>query len=276
MAVTSFIPELWSARLLAHLDNAHVAKAFVNSDYEGEIRQLGDRVHINSIGDITIKDYTRNADIDDPEELATDKQTLLINNAKYFNFAVDDVDRIQSAGPLIDSATQRASYGIADAVDQKIFATIAAAAKSANTIGSASSPIEIASPEEAYAQLVALRTLMAKANVPAITWQVACGSDFVAYLLQDDRFVKSGTDAGESRLQNGFVGRAAGFSIYESNNVPANNVLASPAFATTFAEQITELEAYRPEKRFADAVKGLNVYGVKTIYPEAVAKLIYQ
>ncbi len=35
--------------------------------------------------------------------------------------------------------------------------------------------------------------------------------------------------------------------------------------AATYAEQIVSIEAYRPEKRFADAVKGLHVYGAKVV-----------
>lgn len=67
MAITTFIPTIWSARLLAHLDNSHVATSFVNRNYEGEITAQGDRVKINSIGDITIGDYTKNTDMADPE-----------------------------------------------------------------------------------------------------------------------------------------------------------------------------------------------------------------
>lgn len=76
MAITSFIPAIWSARLLAHLDNAHVATRFVNRDYEGEIKNAGDTVKINQVGAVTIKDYTKNTDIDDPEALTTSDQTL--------------------------------------------------------------------------------------------------------------------------------------------------------------------------------------------------------
>ena len=61
MAITTFIPELWSARLLYALDNAHVATNLVNRNYEGVIANQGDTVHINSIGAVTVKDYTRTA-----------------------------------------------------------------------------------------------------------------------------------------------------------------------------------------------------------------------
>ena len=56
MSVTNFIPTIWSARLLAHLDKKHVYAALVNRDYEGEIKYYGDTVMINQFGDITIQD----------------------------------------------------------------------------------------------------------------------------------------------------------------------------------------------------------------------------
>lgn len=288
MAITTFIPKLWAARLLDHLDKAHVATAFVNRNYEGEIRRMGDTVHIDTLTDLTIGTYTANTDMSAPETLATTDQTLVINQAKYFNFQVDDIDRVQAAGPLMDAAMQRAAYGLADVVDQFIFNTIDAAVPSGNKIGTLASPTQISTPAGAYAQLVALRTIMAKNNVPSGTWQVAVPPEFMALLLQDDRFVKAGTDVQNAILQNGFVGRAAGFDIYESNNVPVGvsgtgsdavnslKVIAAPAFATTFAEQIVETEAYRLEARFADGVKGLDVYGAKNTHAAALAELIFQ
>ena len=107
MAVTNFIPQVWSARLLAHLDKAHVLTNLVNRDYEGEIRQYGDTVKITQIGDITIKDYVTNTDIDDPQELTTEQQLLVIDQQKYYAFQIDDVDasrRAAAGGPAFRPA----------------------------------------------------------------------------------------------------------------------------------------------------------------------------
>ena len=93
MAITTFIPELWSARLLYALEKSHVATNLVNRNYQGQITNVGDTVHINSIGAITVSDYTKNSDMSAPETLATTDQTLVINQAKSFNFQVADVSR---------------------------------------------------------------------------------------------------------------------------------------------------------------------------------------
>ena len=77
MSVTNFIPETWSARLLESLHKQLVFGALCNRNYEGEIRQYGDTVHINSLSDISVKPYTPNADIDDPEQLSGTERTLV-------------------------------------------------------------------------------------------------------------------------------------------------------------------------------------------------------
>ena len=106
-----------------------------------------------------------------------------------------------------------------------------------------------------------------------------------ALLLMDDRFAKSDAVAGQNALVNGEVGRVAGFTVYMSNNVAAGTgtdngktpyfeITAQVESATTYAEQIIKTEAYRLEKRFADGVKGLHVYGAKVTDGSRIAKLL--
>ena len=284
MATTTFIPELWSARLLYALDKAHVATNLVNREYQGIIANQGDTVHINSIGAITVKDYTKNADIADPDALTTTEQTLVIDQCKYFNFQVDDVDNVQAAGDLIDTAMGRAAYSLADVADAYLLKTIAAGAASGNTVGAASGPIALTSAN-VYENIVKLRTKLDKANVPNPGRTIVIPPEVYALLLMDDRFAKSDAAAGQSALLNGEVGRVAGFTVYMSNNVHTGTgtdtgktayfeITAQVSTATTYAEQIIKTEAYRLEKRFADAVKGLHVYGAKVTDGSQIAKLI--
>lgn len=284
MATTTFIPELWSARLLYALDKAHVATNLVNREYQGIIANQGDTVHINSIGAITVKDYTKNADIADPDALTTTDQTLVIDQCKYFNFQVDDVDNVQAAGDLVDTAMSRAAYSLADVADAYLLKTIAAGAASGNTVGAASAPIALTAAN-VYENIVKLRTKLDKANVPNPGRTIVVPPEVYALLLMDDRFAKSDAAAGQSALLNGEVGRVAGFTVYMSNNVrtgtgtdtgktPYFEITAQVSTATTYAEQIIKTEAYRLEKRFADAVKGLHVYGAKVTDGSQIAKLI--
>ena len=97
-------------------------------------------------------------------------------------------------------------------------------------------------------------------------------------LLKDSRFVGNGTDYNKALIEGGEVGVAAGFKIWLSNNVPNTagakyKIIAGTNEAASFAEQILKTEAYRPEKRFSDAVKGLHVYGGKVVQPKCLSVL---
>lgn len=284
MAVTTFIPELWNARLLYALEKAHVATNLVNRNYEGEISNHGDTVHINTIGAITVKSYTKNTDIADPEVLSTTDQTLVIDQSKYFNFQVDDVDKVQAAGELVDTAMGRAAYALADVSDAYLLGVIAAGAAAGNTIGSAAAPVALTG-SNVYENIVKLKTKLDKANVPNTGRTIVVPPDVHSLLLLDDRFAKSTATAGQEALINGLVGRIAGFDVYMSNNVktgigtdtgktPYFEITAQITDATTYAEQIIKTEAYRMEKRFADAVKGLHVYGAKVTDGTKIAKIL--
>lgn len=249
MAITTFIPKLWASRLEYALDKAHVATQFVNRNYEGEIKNQGDTVHINFIGAITIDDYTKNADMNDPEELATTQKNLVISQSKYFNFQVDDVDRVQAAGELIDTAMGRAAYGLSDASDAYLFGVMSAGAGSTVT-----------KTTNAYADAVEMQMALNKANVPMTGRKMAVTPEYYAELLKDSHFVEA-SDAAHAIVTNGVVGYVAGMEVYISNNLSGVSALATVNTSTTYAEQIASVEAYRMEKRFADGVKGLHLYG---------------
>lgn len=277
MSVTSFIPELWAARLLENLNKEMIYANLLNRDYEGEIRNMGDTVHINSLGAVTTKTYTRNSDIDAPEELTTSDQTLEIDQGNYFNMAIDDVDAVQAAGDLMDTAMREAAYSLSDKADQYIaglLKTGTAGTAFKDIIGDDTTPVQVTN-ENAYTILVNLKTALDKANAPKQGRWVVMPPEFEGFMLLDPRFAYN-TGKSESRLENGAVARAAGFDIYISNNVPNESqkkykVIASYSGAATYADQILKTEAYRPEKRFADAVKGLHVFGAKVTRPAAVA-----
>lgn len=267
MAVTGFIPKLWSARLLNALDKSHVFANVVNRDYEGEIKKMGDTVHINTIGAVTIGTYTQNTDFSSgPETLATTDQTLTIDQAKYFNFQVDDIDAAQAAGDIMDKAMTRAAYGLADASDKYIAGILAGAADTSNLVSSTAVALTSAN---VYENVVKMRTILDKANVPTAGRWLVIPPEMYALILLDDRFVKTGGEMAEGILRTGLVAQAAGFDIYLSNNCVNSSdtytIVGGVDSAATYAEQIVSTEAYRPEKRFADAVKGLHVYGAKVV-----------
>ena len=277
MSIQNFIPTIWSARLLNHLDKSHVYLNLLNRDYEGEIKNFGDTVKINQVGDVSIKDYIKGTDIDAPEDITGEQQELKIDQAKYFNFAVDDVDNAQTNPMLMDKAMQRAAYAMNDVVDAFAANLLAINVHADNAIGTNEAPI-VPTKADAYDYLVDLNTKLTEANVAKMGRWVVIPAFYHGLLLKDDRFVGNGTDYNQAILEGGEVGKAAGFTVYVSNNVPNTEgtkykVIAGTTEAGSYAEQILNTEAYRPEKRFSDAVKGLHTYGAKVLQSKCIAVL---
>jgi len=297
LAIDNFIPELWAARLLLNMHQALVfaQPGIVNRDYEGEIRDVGDTVRINAIGTVTINDYTKNTDLTAPQELTDAQTTLTINKKKSFNFQVDDVDRMQGIPGAMDGAMREAAFGLANVMDQYL-AGLFTDADTANQLGSDGSPYNAPTTSNglAYENLVDLGRVLDEANVPQANRWLVIPPKYEALLLKDQRFVSFGTVGNLDRLMNrfadasadanpatpagpvsGLIGRAAGFNIYKSNNVTKNGsvyrIMAGTPEAITVAEQANKVVAYNPEKRFADAVKGLHVWGAKTIRTNCLA-----
>nr|UVX80494.1 MAG: coat protein [Bacteriophage sp.] len=279
MATNHFIPQVWSAKILEALDKELVYAGLFNTDYEGEIAEAGDTVHIAQVGDVTIKDFKCDTDIAAPDDVNVDDLTLEIDQSKYFNISVCDVNEVQSKVSLLDTATQRAGYGFADVCDQFLGSLLAASGTVKAGLGTKDAPIAVTA-DNAYETLVKMKTALDKANLPKQERKVVVPPEFEGFMLLDPRFVAVPADESQKRLTEGTVYRAAGFEIRTSNNVPSEagtgsttvfSVVGSSPIQGTFAQQILKTEAYRPEKRFADAVKGLHVYGAKVLRPQAVA-----
>lgn len=269
MAITQFIPEIWSPAILSALRDRLVygAAPVINRNYEGDIARAGDTVHITSFADPAVRDYTKNGSI--TWDLLTDStQALVVDQADYFAFKVDDIDKRQGLPGFIEETSAGAAHNLAKEVDTYVSTLMAAGALAGNKLGAKT----VGAVEgDAYSLLVEFRTKLAKSNTPDAGRFVVVPPEFYAVLLQDDKFIRvdaSGTDAG---LRNGLVGRAAGFDIFESNTVPfatgAHTVIAGHSIATTFANQISSVEGVRLQDTFGDGVKGLSLYGGKVVRP---------
>ena len=196
---------------------------------------------------------------------------LEINKQKYFNFQIDDVDAAQIRTPLMDAAMQRAAYALADETEKILLTEMDTEATSKLT------PTKTLDKTNIYEELIKVKVKLDEKNVPTIGRFLIIPPDVHGLLLAADLIVGTGGAMAESITKNGFVGTILGFDVYLSNNMGSltngTGAIAGVKMACTFAEQIVQTEAYRMEKRFADAVKGLNVFGCKVIYPDALVCL---
>ena len=263
MAITNFIPQVWSARLQENLHSALVFGNLCNRNYEGEIAQWGDTVHINTMNDITVKPYDPSVNIDDPEQLSGTDTTLTIDHGAYYNFFINDVDAAQARADLMDTAMRNAAFRLAADAEQYILEVIREGAGVKNEVA-----MPGISDGTMYLLLVELKNRMDMAGIPHYGRKLILPPTLEALLLLDDRFI-TGSAAADQRLAEGSVARALGFDIYLSNDLD-NELIAMTTDAVTFANQITKVDAYRPEKGFCDGVKGLCLSGAKVVIPSAV------
>lgn len=276
MSVKSFIPELWTSKVLGHLDKAHRLVNLCNRDYEGEITQWGDTVRIGQVGPVTIGNYAPNATVVTPEQLNATQQVLTIDKGKYFTFYIDDVDQAQTKPKLMEEGTKRGAYELADDIDLEIAALYSQAGLTLTTNGSTA-----INSANILAVMAAASQNLDEASVPSEGRWLAAPPWFIARLklakvLQTDGSV----DAGDT-LASGALGNVFGFEIHQSNNITTSGtghahtsyILAGTKDAISYAEQVVEMEAFRPEAKFADAIKSLTVYGYKVVQPNALLSI---
>jgi N4-gp56 family major capsid protein len=268
MAITQMLPQIWSARILAKLEKNLVfaQPGVVNRDYEGDIRADGDRVHIHSFNDLTIGTYTKNSTTITYEQLTDTRVTLLIDQSKYFAFQVDDVDTAQMRPELIDAASDRAAYQLAEVADSYVAGLYSGASTSSpdNTIETSQF-----TASNVYQKFVDLSVLMDQVNLPSDGRYVVVPPWVKGLLLQNSTFV---TASKPDAVLNGQIGQIAGLNILVSNNVKTtgtspvvSHMMAGHPSALAYAEQIVNVEGLRLEGSFADAVRGLHLYGGKVL-----------
>jgi hypothetical protein len=277
MAISAFKPEVWNAELLVTLEKSHIyaGPGIVNRQYEGDIAQYGDTVHIVGLAEPTIGTYTPHVDIVIEDVDDTDS-TLIIDQARYFAFEVDDIEKRQAlnGGAVLTEQARKAAYKLRDVVDTYVAGLMAAGIDAGNLVAEKT----INTAAGAYDQLVDLGVILDTDNVPDEgRWAIVTPA-FYGLLLKDSRFIAAGDAQGAQVRTNGIVGQAAGFTIHKSNNAPngpgagaGKLVIAGYNGAVTFAEQINKTEAARKEKGFADIVKGLHLYGGKVVRPTGLA-----
>lgn len=281
----NFIPEIWSGKLIENFYDATVLAAIANTDYEGEIRNMGDTVNIRTTPELTIKDYVKGQtlSVENPDK---PKIQLLIDKGQYFAAIEDDVDKVQSDINLMDTWTKDASERMKIKIDKAVLAGIVAdvsadnegatAGRISNNIdlGTTGSPIAI-TKTNVLEYIVDLGTVLDEANTPEGERFLVIPAKMAGFIKKSDLKDASLTGDSASVLRNGRLGMIDRFTLYVSHNLPVAagkfDIIAGHKMGFTFASQMTEMETIRAESTFGDIVRGLQVYGFQTIKPEALA-----
>lgn len=268
MAITNFIPTLWSETLYAELEKDYVGVRLCSREFEGDIRGEGDRVKICGIGPVTVFDYRKNQDMPAAEVLSDTERTLVIDQAKGFNFFLDSIDLAQSKKSLMQAAMKEASNALSDVADSYIYSLTDSAVEEVTN--------DTVTSESIISTIADARRILMEHNVSnaaKISLEVPPAVEQKLVLAK----VLRSTDNVEA-LGRGYIGSFMGFDIYVTNNIKADadgayRCIARTGRAIAFAEQVSAVKAYEPELRHGDAVKGLHLYGAKIIYPKEMVFL---
>jgi hypothetical protein len=286
--VGKFIPEVWSGKLAVKFYLATCLTEITNNDWEGEIKDQGDKVKIRSVPTVTIRDYQKGQTLQ-TERPGTTVIELVVDKAKYFAVVVDDVDAVQADIKLMDQFGQDAAEQMKIAVESSVFSVVYAEAHAANqgatagvksgdiNLGATGAPLQI-TKENVLDWIVDMGLVLDEQNVPETGRWMVIPAWVAAMIKKSDLKDASISGDGTSILRNGRIGMIDRFTIYSSNNlaqgadgaVTAYEVMAGTKDAISFASQITKTESIRSEATFGDLLRGLNVYGFEVTKPEAL------
>lgn len=289
----TFIPEIWSAKLLEKFYASTVLAAISNTDYEGEII-YGDKVNIRTRPTLTIKNYSADQPLEF-ERPSAPITTLLIDRGKYFAAILDDVMAKQMDIDVIGMWTDDASQQMKIKVDTELLlymlgqanvnnrGAVAGAISHSLNLGVTGAPVNLAARNPGVGEVDVIEYIcrmgqvLDEANIPEEGRYIVAPSWFGSYIKQSDLRNAGLSGDAVSTLRNGKLGMIDRFTIYVSNLLPTNatagGALAAGEFpifaghkhATTFASQISKMETIRSESTFGDIIRGLNVYGFKVL-----------
>lgn len=292
----TFIPEIWSSKLVEKYYDGTVLTQITNTDYEGEIKDYGDKVIIRTMPSVSIRDYTigQTLETDFPEAPTIE---LLIDKGLYYQTAIDDIIAKQSDINQMNLWAEDSSEQLKISLDSEVLAFLPANVHADNTgdsagrisgninLGTQAAAIQV-TRSNILDQLMFLGQTLDEQNVPETGRFVVMPFWATTLLKLSDIKDASLTGDGTSPLRNGLVGRIDRFMVYNSNLLPTNAgsgtewttvMLAGHKDAATFATQMTKTETLRSQNTFGDIMRGLVVYGYQMIKPEAMAvSYIYQ
>ena len=268
MAYKNFIPEVWAEAINRELERLHVFASNCNRQYEGEVKKMGDSVRILGVGRPTITEVKRDSftTLTAPETVEDTSQIMYIDNMAYFNYKVDDIDKRQAVGGLMEALSAETSEGLADVQDR----AIANLAADNLAIKDASTAYQLTANNILEKLLIAHQMLMEK-DVPMSTKVTVTLAPWAATLYKQ---AMAAIDTDNSALlKNGLIGQFDGMDIKVSNNCYKNvsneyGFMVRTDRAIAFARPMIHTEPYRPELDFSDAVKGFILYGTKIVRPK--------
>ena len=280
--MANFIPEIWSAALIANLRRDLVARSIATTQYEGEIRQQGDTVHIQRPVGLAATPYVPGVPVTYQVPAST-TQALLIDQANESSFTVPDIAQVQGNVDRVAVFAAEASAALAESADAFVLGLAADAALDANEVELDLSDADPTAWDSVYRSMVMAGEMLDAGSVPRSGRFVVASPRLYAALQMDPTFLRA-TEIGDTVRLNGALGEIAGFQILRSANHPTrvvdgvvsdgseDLVLFGHVNSIAYADQITNMEALRSPTSFADLVRMLHVFGSRILTPERLGR----
>lgn len=308
----TFIPTVWSAKLAAKFYAASVYGDIANTDYQGDIGGMGDKVTINTAPTITVSNYTAGSGVT-YQAPTPSSQDLLIDKGKYFAFQINDVLEYQAKPNLLDIFSTDAAEQMRIAIDSNVvyntfnkcdaanLGATAGAKSGLFNLGTDAAPVTLTAAN-VLQKILELASVLDEQNVPSSDRWLCIDPLTRTLLLQSNLAQAQFMGDAKSPVRNGLIGEIDRFKVYVTNQLPVGTagtatpwvsgdgsensitttgtvakrraIIAGHKSGLTFASQITKMETVRNTADFGDFIRSLNVYGFKTIAPKATALLI--
>lgn len=249
----TFIPTIWSAKLAQKFYTATVFSEIANTDWQGEIRSLGDKVIINQIPSLTINKYTVGQGL--TYEVPTPSTIeLAIDQAFYYAFSVSDVLEYQAKPDLMDMFTNDASMQMKVKIDSTClfnlalngpisgsnytrqegpaagnYGTTAGVKSGAYNLGSNTNPVAL-SGSNVLQLLTSMAAVLDEQNIPETDRWLIIDPVTRQMLMQSNLAQAQFMGDSQSIVRNGKIGMIDRFTVYVSNNLPrgaANQLMKS-------------------------------------------------
>lgn len=280
MSYANFIPTVWNEQIDRELERLCVFVEDCNRKYEGKVKEKGESVKILGVGKPTIRSIAksaRNNDIEAAEEIEDTSIIMQINQIRYFNYKIGDIDKAQAIGGVMEALQEETSEGLANEVDTYV-ANLAKKDEAVKLYATAPKVVSGTAGEGEVNVLDALDLAAQKLyenDVKQSTKIVATVTPRFFTKFRKD-YASKDTDNSDI-LKNGKVAMYGNLTIKMSNNVAkartttegdTDLIQVKTQRAIAFAKPLTHTEAYRPEKGFADAVKGFILFDAKIVRPK--------
>ena len=287
MAYQNFIPTVWNAGIDRELERHCVFVEDCNTKYEGKVKEKGESVKILGVGKPTIKSLAkanRNNDIDAPETIEDTSVIMYINQIRYFNYMVGDIDKAQAEGGIMDALEAETSEGLANEVDKYIasFAVDSSVAKLySDPVSVKASEDEVSATTDKYVLDIIDEAIekLQENDVQSTTKVVITISP--KFFRRFKKAYRTEDTDNSKILKHGKVAEYGNVVVKVSNNVhkttsgsdTIENIMIRTQRAIAYAKPLTHSEPYRPEKKFADAVKGFILFDAKVVRPKEVINI---